>query len=92
MGRSYAGILGPLAFALVVARGAVAGWPLEPTLLSASVAVFVFAALGYLAGQTADFLVSQSVQTQFHTAMADWQNQTQHGKHHEHGKTQPKTP
>ena len=90
MGRSYAGILGPLAFALVVARGAVAGWPLEPTLLSASIAVFAFATVGYLAGQTAEFLVNQSVRTQFQTAMAAWPNQTQPGKQPEQAKTQTK--
>jgi len=86
MGRSYAGILGPLAFALVVARGAVAGWPLEPTLLSASVAVFFFAAIGYLAGQTAEFLVNQSVRAQFQSAMAAWETRQQ-----DQAKTQPKT-
>jgi hypothetical protein len=77
MGRSYAGILGPLAFAMVVARGAVAGWPLEPTLMSASVAVFLFAAIGYLAGETAEFLVNQSVRTQFQMAMAAWETKQQ---------------
>jgi hypothetical protein len=86
MGRSYAGILGPLAFAMVVARGAIAGWPLEPTLMSASVAVFLFAAIGYLAGQTAEFLVSQSVRSQFQTAMAAWETKQQ-----EQIKTQSKT-
>jgi hypothetical protein len=86
MGRSYAGILGPLAFALVVARGALSGWSLEPTLMSASIAVFLFAAIGYLAGQTAEFLVSQSVGTQFQAAMAAWENKQQ-----EQAKTQSKT-
>ncbi len=50
MGSSYAGILGPLAFALVTARGAIGGWALEPTLLSASAALFVFGAIGFFAG------------------------------------------
>jgi hypothetical protein len=86
MGRSYASILGPLAFALVVARGAVAGWFLEPTLLSASVALFLFASIGYLAGQAAEFLVNQSVRTQFQTAMAAWETKQQ-----DQVKTQPKT-
>ena len=86
MGRSYAGILGPLAFALVVARGAISGWPLEPTLLSASVAVFLFAGIGNLAGQIAEFLVNQSVRTQFQTAMAAWEMKQQ-----EQAKLQTKT-
>jgi hypothetical protein len=86
MGRSYAGILGPLAFALVVARGAISGWALEPTLLSASVAVFLFAAIGYITGQIAEFLVNQSVRTQFQTAITDWETKQQ-----KQAKTQPKT-
>jgi hypothetical protein len=86
MGRSYAGILGPLAFATIVARGAIAGWPLEPTLLSASVAVFLFAAIGYLAGHTAEFLINQSVRTQFQLAIAAWETKQQ-----EQAKTQFKT-
>jgi len=77
MGRSYAGILGPLAFALIVARGAIGGWALEPTLLSASGAVFLFAGIGYVAGQTAEFLVSQSVRAQFQAAMAAWDSKEQ---------------
>lgn len=78
MGRAYAGILGPLAFALVCARGVVAGSGVEATLLAAMAALFVFAGIGYLAGQTADHLVRESVRTQFQTAMAAWeQNKTQ---------------
>ncbi len=77
MGRSYAGILGSLAFALVTVRGAISGWALEPTLLSASASLFVFGALGYLVGQLAEFLVAQSVQTQFQAAMAAWETKQQ---------------
>ena len=72
MGRAYAGILGSLAFALAIARGAVAGSGVEGTLLAASAATFVFAAIGYVIGQTADYLVTDSVRTQFQKAMADW--------------------
>jgi len=86
MGSSYAGILGPLAFALVTARGAIGGWALEPTLLSASAALFVFGAIGFLAGQLAEFLVGQSVSVQFQAAMAAWET-----KQREQAKTQPKT-
>ena len=80
MGRAYAGILGPLAFALVCARGVLAAGGVEATLLAAIAALFVFAAIGYLAGQTADYLVRESVRIQFQTAMAAW----------EQTKTQPK--
>ena len=73
MGRVYAGILGSLAFSLAIARGVVAGSGTEGTLLAACGAMFVFAALGYVAGQTADYLVSESVRVQFQKAMADWE-------------------
>jgi hypothetical protein len=72
MGRAYAGVLGPLAFALCVARGIAAGSGVEGMLLAASAALFAFAAIGYLIGQTADYLVSDSVRTQFQVAMAAW--------------------
>jgi hypothetical protein len=80
MGRAFAGTVGPLAFALTVARGVLIGSSLEATLLTASAALFAFAALGYVAGQTADYLVRDSVRSQFQTAMANWQrnkNETQ---------------
>jgi hypothetical protein len=73
MGRTYAGILGPLACALVVARGVLHGAGAEGTLLSASGALFAFAALGYIVGQVADYLIRDSVRTQFQSAMADWE-------------------
>lgn len=73
MGRAYAGILGPLAFALVTARGLLAGAGVEGTLLTACAALFTFAVLGHVAGQTADYLVRDSVSAQFRSAMADWE-------------------
>jgi hypothetical protein len=82
MGRAYAGILGPLAFALALARAWAAGSGVEPALLAASGSLFVFAALGYVAGQMADYLIRDSVRTQFQAAMAAWEQQQ--------AKTQPK--
>ena len=72
MGRAYAGTLGPLACALVIARGLIAGAGVEPTLLAASGALFAFGLVGYIAGQVADALVRESVRSQFQSAMADW--------------------
>ena len=80
MGRAYASILGPLAFAISIARGVALGSGVEGTLLAASAALFVFAALGYIAGQTADYLVSESVRTQFQAAMAAWESKEQQAK------------
>jgi hypothetical protein len=86
MGRAYAGVPGPLAFALCVARGIAAGSGIEGMLLAASAALFVFAAMGYLLGQTADYLVSDSVRTQFQAAMTAWEE-----KQKQPAKTQSKS-
>jgi hypothetical protein len=83
MGRTYAGILGPLGFALVVARGVATLGGVEATLLAASAALFVFAVIGYFVGQTANYLVNDSVRSQFHQAMAEWNE-----KEKQQGKTQ----
>ena len=77
MGRAYAGILGPLAFALVIARGTIADGGIEATLLAACAALFVFAAAGYFVGQTAEFLIGDAVRTQFQQAVADWNQKNQ---------------
>jgi hypothetical protein len=84
MGRAYAGILGLLAFALLAARGVTAGAGVEGTLLAASGGMFAFAAFGYLAGQTADFLIRDSVRTQFQAAMVAFESRNRNDK------TQPK--
>jgi len=80
MGRTYAGILGSLAFALVAARCVIAGSGLEASVLAASASLFVFAAAGYVAGRAAEFLIRDSVRTQFQRAMADWNQKTQTSK------------
>jgi len=73
MGRAYAGILGSLAFALLAVRGAALGAGVEGTLAAASGGLFLFAALGYLAGQTADYLVRESVRIRFQAAMIEFE-------------------
>ncbi len=73
MGRNYAGILGPVAFATVVARGLLDGSGLEPTLKLACVCLFGFAALGYVIGQIGGRVVSDSVKAQFDKQLADLQ-------------------
>jgi membrane protein DedA with SNARE-associated domain len=85
MGRAYAGTLGPLAFALTIARGVAASSGVEGTILAASAAMLLFATIGYLIGQTAGYLVNESVRSQFQAAMAAWDE-----KHQQQAKTQPK--
>jgi hypothetical protein len=77
MGRAYAGVLGPLACGVVLARGLVNGGGAEGTLLAATGGLFVFAAIGYLAGQTAEMLVRDSVRSQFQAALTAWELQQQ---------------
>jgi hypothetical protein len=85
MGRAYAGTLGPLAFACIVARGVLAGSGVEGTLATASAALFVFATIGCIVGQLAEMLVNESVRKQFQVAMAAWDAK------HRSDKQQPKT-
>lgn len=69
MGRSYAGILGPLAGTLVLVRGAISGSGLESTLLVACGAMFGFAAIGFIAGQLAESFIAEGVRQKFLIAM-----------------------
>ena len=64
MGRVYAGILGPLAFAVVLLRSLRQGAGVESTLLTAIVCLIVFALIGWIAGSLAQWIVEQSVRSQ----------------------------
>jgi hypothetical protein len=77
MGRTYAGILGLVACGIILARGLLAGGSAHGMLLAASGGMFVFAALGYLAGQTAELLVRDSVRSQFQAAVTAYEQQHQ---------------
>jgi hypothetical protein len=77
MGRAYAGSLGLLACVIILIRGLVHGAGAEATILAASGGLFLFAFVGYVAGQLADMLVRESVASQFQTAMAAWEEQQQ---------------
>ena len=81
MGRTYAGILGPLACGMLLARGLVAGAEASETMLAASAGLFLFAAIGYITGLVADQLIRDSVRTQFQAALTVWEQER---------KTQPK--
>jgi len=61
MARIYAGILGLLAYATVMARGLVHAGPSSQTIWNAAVAMFGFAAIGYAIGRTAQWIVDDSV-------------------------------
>ena len=65
MGRSYDGILGPLAFALTIARGMILGGSVNETLLTACIGLFACGGLGYVVGRIAQSTVDESVQSRF---------------------------
>ena len=70
MGRTYAGILGLLAFGTVIARCLVRGGNVESALWTASWTLFAFAALGYIIGSIAERTIVEAIEIKFHT---DWQ-------------------
>lgn len=76
MGRKYAGILGPLAFATVLFRGLVLADGLDPTLKLAMLSLFSFAALGFLIGRIAEATVLESVKSRFDLEMQKQAEQT----------------
>ncbi len=61
MGRTYAGILGPLAMAIVVCRGLVGSAGVIGTLSLALVSLGTFAVLGAILGHIAQNTVDESV-------------------------------
>jgi hypothetical protein len=63
MGRTYAGILGPLAFATVLFRGLILVDSPAPTLKLAMVCLFAFAIVGFVIGSVASATVLESVKT-----------------------------
>jgi|GEM_PF-1694757 len=61
MDRSYAGVLGTIAFCAVLARGWLHGEQGPAVLLSASACLLLFAALGACVGRIADAVVDAAV-------------------------------
>lgn len=60
MGPTYGGILGTLAFVIVLMRAVLNGSGLEPTIPIALFALFLFGAFGYVAGRIAEMTVEES--------------------------------
>lgn len=65
MGPRYAGILGTLAFVVVVLRGAMHGDGLDGTVRIAILALCVFAVIGYGIGRIAESTVKESIRARF---------------------------
>ena len=63
MGRVYAGILGPLAMAVVICRGWLGSAGVEGTLTQAILSLALFALVGAILGHIAQSTVDESVRT-----------------------------
>jgi len=59
--RIYAGILGPLALLISLARGVIHAWDTETMLLQAWISLWAFAAVGAVLGWLARRIVEQEV-------------------------------
>ena len=70
MGRIYAGILGPLAMAVVICRGVKDSAGVEGTLTLAIVALAVYAIIGSVLGQIAQATVDESVRQKIEQQLA----------------------
>ena len=64
MGPSYAGILGTLAYVIVIFRGVLQGYAVEGTIKLSILLLFVFAAIGYVIGKIAESTIEDSIQVQ----------------------------
>lgn len=62
MGRTYAGILGLVAFATFVARGLIDHATGGSVMVQAAAGLFAFAAIGWIVGTLAETTIVQSVQ------------------------------
>ena len=69
MARIYAGILGLLAFAAVITRGVVHAGAPAATTWEAVTSLFAFAAIGYVIGRTAQWIIDDSVRGQLTTQL-----------------------
>ncbi len=70
MGRVYAGILGPLAMAVVICRGLVASGGVESTLTTAITYLAVFSVVGAIIGQLAQVTIDESVRSTLEQQLA----------------------
>ena len=75
MGRSYAGILGPVAMTVVILRGVAGGAAADATLWSAVLALAGLAVVGWMVGFIAESTIEESVRSkmevELQSAMGD---------------------
>lgn len=69
MGRTYAGVLGFTAFSTILIRGTLAGSSADDVMLTATLLLFAFAAVGWMVGSIAETTVIDAVRQRFATEM-----------------------
>ncbi len=74
MARTYAGLLGLIAFVTIMIRCAIHGANIDNTIWSAFIAMVVWAALGWVFAWIAERIVVESVQRSFKMQMAKFDN------------------
>jgi hypothetical protein len=74
MGRIYAGVLGPLAMAVVICRGWLGSGGVEGTLELACVYLAIFSVVGALIGHLAQATVDESVRSKLEQQLAQDSN------------------
>jgi len=79
MGRSYAGILGLLAFCTVVVRGTIDGAGVESTMKLACLCLFGFALIGLVVGNLASWIVEEAVMTRLKIDLLAYQEENGDG-------------
>jgi hypothetical protein len=69
MGRTYAGVLGLIAFATIVARGVIHQSGASATFPAAAGMMFVFAGIGYVLGTIAERAIASDLKARFQEEM-----------------------
>ena len=70
MGRTYAGIVGLVAFSAMTFRGIASHRSLEGTIALACGSMFALAAVGFVVGELASWFVAESVQARISAEIA----------------------
>lgn len=76
MGRTYAGVLGPVAFGATIAHSMFGGESVESTLITASMALLAFAAIGYVIGSIAERTIVEAIESRFHAQLKTLEEST----------------
>ena len=76
MGRVYAGVLGPLAMAVVICRGWFGSGGVENTLSLATAYLAIFSVVGALVGQIAQATIDESVRSKLQQQLNQSANET----------------